>query len=232
LFVNTSDKRALLTEVLKNPKITRVLVFTRTKHGANRVAEQLERAQIKADAIHGNKSQSARQRALESFRAGQVRVLVATDIAARGIDIDGISHVINYDLPDVPESYVHRIGRNRAGRRRRHRPLVLRRLGARHAARHREADAADARRHRRSPLRQPAEHRSGRRDAANAAVSNGTAAGNAAARVSAAAAPAAIARVSTAPTFGVIQLAGSVPDATSGLSDWHRASRNGYKEPY
>jgi ATP-dependent RNA helicase RhlE len=116
MFVNTSDKRALLTEVLKDPKITRVLVFSRTKHGANRIAEHLDKARIKADAIHGNKSQSARQRALESFRAGDVRVLVATDIAARGIDIDGISHVINFDLPDVPESYVHRIGRTaRAG---------------------------------------------------------------------------------------------------------------------
>src|SRR6185437_6285107 len=116
LFVAAADKRALLTEMLKDAAMTRTLVFTRTKHGANRVAEQLDKAQIRADAIHGNKSQSARQRALESFRAGHVRVLVATDIAARGIDIDGITHVINYDLPDVPESYVHRIGRTaRAG---------------------------------------------------------------------------------------------------------------------
>jgi ATP-dependent RNA helicase RhlE len=93
-----------------------VIVFTRTKRGANRVAEQLSDTGISADAIHGNKSQGARQRALEGFRAGHVRVLVATDIAARGIDVDGISHVINYELPNEPESYVHRIGRTaRAG---------------------------------------------------------------------------------------------------------------------
>ncbi|HEX7970306.1 MAG TPA: DEAD/DEAH box helicase [Stellaceae bacterium] len=116
LFVETANKRALLATVLKDPAITRALVFTRTKHGADRVVQQLERAQIRADAIHGNKSQSARQRALANFRAGHTRILVATDIAARGIDIDGISHVINYELPNVPESYVHRIGRTaRAG---------------------------------------------------------------------------------------------------------------------
>jgi ATP-dependent RNA helicase RhlE len=115
-FVDAARKRALLAEVLKDPAITRALVFTRTKHGANRLAEQLERIGVQAEAIHGNKSQPARQRALESFRAGETRVLVATDIAARGIDIDGISHVINYELPNVPESYVHRIGRTaRAG---------------------------------------------------------------------------------------------------------------------
>jgi len=91
-------------------------VFTRTKHGANRVARQLERARLRAEAIHGNKSQSARERALGNFKSGQTRVLVATDIAARGIDVERISHVINYDLPNVPESYVHRIGRTaRAG---------------------------------------------------------------------------------------------------------------------
>ena len=116
LFVDAARKRALLAELLKDPAITRALVFTRTKHGANRLAEQLERVGVQAEAIHGNKSQPARQRALESFRAGETRVLVATDIAARGIDIDGISHVINYELPNVPESYVHRIGRTaRAG---------------------------------------------------------------------------------------------------------------------
>ncbi|WP_119458444.1 DEAD/DEAH box helicase [Rhodospirillaceae bacterium SYSU D60014] len=116
LFVNTANKRALLSEVLKNSEIRRALVFTRTKHGANRVAKQLGDIQVPADAIHGNKSQTARQRALEDFRSGRIRVLVATDIAARGIDIDGITHVINYDLPNVPESYVHRIGRTaRAG---------------------------------------------------------------------------------------------------------------------
>ena len=116
LFVASSDKRALLADVLKDPAIARALIFTRTKHGANRVAEQLDRIGIAAGAIHGNKSQSARQRALDDFRRGRTRVLVATDIAARGIDIDGITHVINYELPNVPESYVHRIGRTaRAG---------------------------------------------------------------------------------------------------------------------
>jgi ATP-dependent RNA helicase RhlE len=116
MFVAAGDKRGLLVEVLKNAAMSRVLVFTRTKHGANRVAEQLAKAGVDADAIHGNKSQSARQRALDTFKAGRVRVLVATDIAARGIDVEGITHVINFDLPDVPESYVHRIGRTaRAG---------------------------------------------------------------------------------------------------------------------
>ncbi|HYB54557.1 MAG TPA: DEAD/DEAH box helicase [Alphaproteobacteria bacterium] len=116
LFVDAARKRALLAELLKDPAITRALVFTRTKHGANRLAEQLERIGVQAEAIHGNKSQPARQRALDGFRCGATRVLVATDIAARGIDIDGISHVINYELPNVPESYVHRIGRTaRAG---------------------------------------------------------------------------------------------------------------------
>jgi ATP-dependent RNA helicase RhlE len=116
LFVEKGDKRALLGEVLKDGGIRRALVFTRTKHGANRLAQQLEKMGVRADAIHGNKSQSARQRALADFTAGKLRILVATDIAARGIDIDGITHVINYELPNVPESYVHRIGRTaRAG---------------------------------------------------------------------------------------------------------------------
>jgi ATP-dependent RNA helicase RhlE len=115
-FVNQSDKRALLQHVLGDPAIERVLVFTRTKHGANRVAEHLEKARVGAAAIHGNKSQNARERALAGFKQGTTRVLVATDIAARGIDVDGVTHVINFDLPDVPESYVHRIGRTaRAG---------------------------------------------------------------------------------------------------------------------
>jgi ATP-dependent RNA helicase RhlE len=114
--VAKSDKRALLQEVLGDPAIVRALVFTRTKHGANRVAEQLARARIGAEAIHGNKSQGARERALAGFKSGTTRVLVATDIAARGLDIDAVTHVINFDLPDVPESYVHRIGRTaRAG---------------------------------------------------------------------------------------------------------------------
>jgi ATP-dependent RNA helicase RhlE len=116
LFVERNNKRALLSEVLRDPRMTRVLVFTRTKHGANRVAEQLDRKGVRAAAIHGNKSQGARQKALDAFKTGRVRVLVATDIAARGIDITGVSHVINFELPHEPESYVHRIGRTaRAG---------------------------------------------------------------------------------------------------------------------
>jgi ATP-dependent RNA helicase RhlE len=96
--------------------MTRVLVFTRTKHGANKVASGLDRSGVRAAAIHGNKSQAARQRALDDFKRGHIRVLVATDIAARGIDVDGVSHVINFEIPDEPESYVHRIGRTaRAG---------------------------------------------------------------------------------------------------------------------
>jgi ATP-dependent RNA helicase RhlE len=118
LFVRQNDKRALLREVLRDPALTRAIVFTRTKAGANRVARDLAGAGVTAEAIHGNKSQNARQRALGAFRDGQVRVLVATDIAARGIDVDGISHVINFELPNEPESYVHRIGRTaRAGAR-------------------------------------------------------------------------------------------------------------------
>jgi ATP-dependent RNA helicase RhlE len=116
LMVETRDKRAALARLLRDPALSRVLVFTRTKHGANRVSGDLEKAGVNAAAIHGNKSQQARQRALEGFRAGRTRVLVATDIAARGIDVDGVSHVINYELPHEPESYVHRIGRTaRAG---------------------------------------------------------------------------------------------------------------------
>jgi ATP-dependent RNA helicase RhlE len=115
-FVNKSDKRALLEHLLNDRSIRRVLVFTRTKHGANKLVQQLERSSIGAEAIHGNKSQSARERALANFKSGKTRVLVATDIAARGIDVDNVTHVINYDLPNEPESYVHRIGRTaRAG---------------------------------------------------------------------------------------------------------------------
>ena len=114
--VATPQKRALLESLLADPGLKRVIVFTRTKHRANRVAEQLEKAGITADAIHGNKSQNARQRALDAFRKGRARVLVATDIAARGIDVSDVTHVINYELPNEPESYVHRIGRTaRAG---------------------------------------------------------------------------------------------------------------------
>ncbi len=115
-IVPMAQKRQLLSELLKDVAMNRVIVFTRTKHGANRVAEHLSRTGVVADAIHGNKSQNARQRALEMFRSGKARVLVATDIAARGIDIDDISHVVNFELPNEPESYVHRIGRTaRAG---------------------------------------------------------------------------------------------------------------------
>jgi len=115
-FVHRPDKRSLLTEVLRANAVERALVFTRTKHGADKIAKGLLREGIPAAAIHGNKSQSARERALAGFRQGTTPVLVATDIAARGIDVQGVSHVINYDLPNVPESYVHRIGRTgRAG---------------------------------------------------------------------------------------------------------------------
>ena len=111
LFVKDTNKRALLSKLLKDPDVDRALVFTRTKHGANRLVTQLEKTAIKARAIHGNKSQTARMAALRDFRQGRCRVLVATDIAARGIDVAGISHVINFDLPNEPESYIHRIGR-------------------------------------------------------------------------------------------------------------------------
>jgi ATP-dependent RNA helicase RhlE len=115
-FVEKGDKRALLVDVLREQAMRRVLVFSRTKHGANRIAEHLVKHQIGAEAIHGNKSQNARERALAGFKTGRTRVLVATDIAARGIDIDDVTHVINFDIPEVPETYVHRIGRTaRAG---------------------------------------------------------------------------------------------------------------------
>jgi ATP-dependent RNA helicase RhlE len=114
--VATGDKRALLRTLLENPEMRRVIVFTRTKHGANKVADNLSRSGVAAGAIHGNKSQSARQAALEDFRHGRSRVLVATDIAARGIDVEAVTHIVNYELPNVPETYVHRIGRTgRAG---------------------------------------------------------------------------------------------------------------------
>jgi ATP-dependent RNA helicase RhlE len=117
MFVDQPDKRALLGQLLQDGAVGRALVFTRTKHGADRVVKQLAGDGVPAEAIHGNKSQTARTRALERFRTGAGRVLVATDIAARGIDVEGITHVINYDLPNLPESYVHRIGRTaRAGR--------------------------------------------------------------------------------------------------------------------
>lgn len=115
-FVEKSEKRNLLIHLLEEKGIQTALIFTRTKHGADRVAKNLNSAGIPADAIHGNKSQNARQRALQNFRDNQIRVLVATDIAARGIDIEKLSHVFNFELPNEPESYVHRIGRTgRAG---------------------------------------------------------------------------------------------------------------------
>ncbi len=115
-FVSKPDKRILLSYLLKDPKMKQVLVFTRTKHGADKVVKDLQQGNIHAEAIHGNKSQNARQRALNGFKDGQIRVLVATDIAARGIDIDELAYVVNYDMPNEPETYVHRIGRTgRAG---------------------------------------------------------------------------------------------------------------------
>lgn len=115
-FVEHGDKPALLEHLLNDSSIKRVLVFTRTKHDANKVAERLRRAAIGAEAIHGSKTQSAREKALANFKVGKTRVLVATDIAARGLDIDEITHVINFNIPNEPDSYVHRIGRTgRAG---------------------------------------------------------------------------------------------------------------------
>ncbi len=115
-FVDKANKRRLLTHLLGDPAFARVLVFTRTKHGADRVVKDLARDGLDAMAIHGNKGQGARERALAQFKSGETRVLVATDIAARGIDVDGITHVVNFDLPNIPDSYVHRIGRTaRAG---------------------------------------------------------------------------------------------------------------------
>jgi ATP-dependent RNA helicase RhlE len=115
-YVAKEKKQALLEHLLSDTSITRVLVFTRTKHGANKVVKHLKQAGIPAEPIHGNKSQTARQSALKSFRAGETRVLVATDVVARGIDVEAISHVIQFDLPTEPETYIHRIGRTgRAG---------------------------------------------------------------------------------------------------------------------
>jgi len=116
IFVNQKEKPALLSVVLKREPIDRALVFTRTKHGADKVVRQLHATDLPCAAIHGNKSQAQRTQALEAFRKGQIKILIATDIAARGIDVSGVSHVINFELPNVPEQYVHRIGRTaRAG---------------------------------------------------------------------------------------------------------------------
>jgi ATP-dependent RNA helicase RhlE len=115
-FVDRKDKKSLLIQLLRNTSIDSALVFTRTKHGADKIVRDLAKAMITAQAIHGNKSQGARQLALNNFKSKRTRVLVATDIAARGIDVQQLSHVINFDLPNVPETYVHRIGRTgRAG---------------------------------------------------------------------------------------------------------------------
>jgi superfamily II DNA/RNA helicase len=116
ILTEKASKPSLLVEVLKTEKTDRVLVFTRTKHGADKVVRGLQKAGHAAEAIHGNKSQNQRERVLAAFRDGKLRTLIATDIAARGIDVDGVSHVVNYDLPNIPESYIHRIGRTaRAG---------------------------------------------------------------------------------------------------------------------
>lgn len=116
MYVEQPRKKDLLRHVLLNPELQRVIVFTRTKHGANRVSEVLSKNQIPSEAIHGNKSQNARQRALDNFKNNRTRVLIATDIAARGIDVDNVTHVINFEVPNISESYVHRIGRTaRAG---------------------------------------------------------------------------------------------------------------------
>ncbi len=115
-FVDQNSKNSLLLELLRDGDMERVLVFARTKHRADKVATMLEKNRIRADSIHGNKSQNQREKAMHNFKSGHIQVLVATDIAARGIDIDDITHVVNYDLPNEPESYVHRIGRTgRAG---------------------------------------------------------------------------------------------------------------------
>jgi ATP-dependent RNA helicase RhlE len=115
-MVAKQDKQPLLVHLIKEQSIKRTIVFARTKHGADKIAKELNKASVRADALHGNKTQSARQRALDNFKNGRIKVLVATDIAARGIDVDDLTHVINFDLPNVPETYVHRIGRTgRAG---------------------------------------------------------------------------------------------------------------------
>ncbi|HEY6954898.1 MAG TPA: helicase-related protein, partial [Flavisolibacter sp.] len=115
-MVQYENKRELLLHLLDNEEIVSALVFTRTKHGADKVVKLLQKSGHQAQAIHGNKSQSARQKALTDFKSGKIRILVATDIAARGIDVDDLTHVINYEIPNIPETYVHRIGRTgRAG---------------------------------------------------------------------------------------------------------------------
>jgi ATP-dependent RNA helicase RhlE len=117
MFVRKADKRRLIVKIIKQERVNKGIVFTRTKHGANRLVKQLDQSGINAAAIHGNKSQGARTKALANFKTGHTSILVATDIASRGIDVNDITHVFNYDLPNEPESYVHRIGRTaRAGK--------------------------------------------------------------------------------------------------------------------
>ncbi len=142
VFVEAAKKRDMLVELFDDAALSRVIVFTRTKRGADRVARTLDEAGVDASAIHGNKSQGQRERALGAFRSGKTRVLVATDIAARGIDIDGVTHVVNFELPDVAESYVHRIGRTARAGNAGPGDLALRPRRARSPARHRAPDAA------------------------------------------------------------------------------------------
>ena len=148
IMTDKPAKSALLIEVLRDEVTGQTLVFTRTKHGADKVVKSLHHAGLSAEAIHGNKSQNQRERVLGSFRSGKLRTLVATDIAARGIDVEGISHVINYDLPNIPGELRAPHRPHRARRRRRRRDLVLRQRRAGVPARHREADPDQARRHR------------------------------------------------------------------------------------
>ncbi len=165
ILTDKASKASLLVEVLKTEKTDRVLVFTRTKHGADKVVRGLQKAGHTAEAIHGNKSQNQRERVLAAFRNGKLRTLIATDIAARGIDVDGVSHVVNYDLPNIPESYVHRIGRTaRAGAD----GVAIsfcdheeRALSARHRAAHPHDDPLNRPPHRQAgwPIQRPMRHR-------------------------------------------------------------------------
>ena len=161
LFVDAAKKRDMLVELFDDATMSRVLVFTRTKRGADRVAKSLDEAGVDAAAIHGNKSQGQRERALGAFKDGKTRVLVATDIAARGIDIDGVTHVVNFELPEVAEAYVHRIGRTARAGNGGQRDLALRPRGARSSARDRAADAAQSAEDR-PPRRRRPEARAGR----------------------------------------------------------------------
>ena len=154
IHVEADRKRDILVDLLAPRDVSRAIVFTRTKRGADRLAKFVDAAGVEVAAIHGDKSQGQRERALAAFKAGRVKALIATDIAARGIDVEAVSHVFNYELPNVPEAYVHRIGRTARAGGAGHRHQPLRRRRARHAARDREADAA---RHSRrgSALRRP-----------------------------------------------------------------------------